>query len=115
MCLWLANLVQNIPAEFFRRNLPMKKEIQEVTLEVSDKSWTYNLRISAKSGCVGAPGTTCRISTGWKDFVMDNDLTEDDACVFELISSNKIVFKVHIYRKHANQQREGIYTVCDEE
>ncbi|CAA0842512.1 B3 domain-containing transcription factor VRN1 [Striga hermonthica] len=41
-----------------------------------------------------------RFGTGWKNFVIDNCLKENDACVFELIDSNprEPKFKVHILR-----------------
>lgn len=80
---------QAIPAKFAREHLP--RQIKKVILHYKECTWPLTIlheRISTK------------FSTGWKQFVQDNNVQEEDLFLFELIKSNKIVsFKVHISRK----------------
>lgn len=39
-----------------------------------------------------------RFGEGWKKFVVDNNLKEGDGCVFELMDTENIQFKVQILR-----------------
>lgn len=39
-------------------------------------------------------------SAGWSLFARENELQPGDVCVFELINTEDLVFKVHVYRRH---------------
>ncbi|CAD5170796.1 unnamed protein product [Musa acuminata subsp. malaccensis] len=48
-----------------------------------------------------------RFGQGWKNFVTDNNLKEGDGCVFELMDTENIQFKVQILRGDLPAFRAG--------
>lgn len=80
----------HIPSKFAEKYL--KGVSGEITLQVSSgKQWRVR--------CIReGPGT--KLTRGWADFVVDNDLKEEDVCVFELIDIKDIVLKVTVFRVH---------------
>ncbi|OIW01328.1 hypothetical protein TanjilG_10489 [Lupinus angustifolius] len=42
------------------------------------------------------------LSSGWKPFVMDNNLKVGDVCIFEFIDRTKLTLQVYIFRKTEN-------------
>ncbi|MCO5610484.1 hypothetical protein L7F22_064722 [Adiantum nelumboides] len=75
-----------LDTDFSVQYLP--SQIQEVALlDTSGKSWSARW-LGARNG----------LSGGWRKFSLDHGLEEGDVCVFELLDSKKIVFKVHIFR-----------------
>ncbi|XP_071721646.1 B3 domain-containing transcription factor VRN1 [Rutidosis leptorrhynchoides] len=47
-------------------------------------------------------GGRAKLSTGWHDFTVENNLAEGDVCVFELIRGREWVIKVTAFRVHDN-------------
>lgn len=43
-------------------------------------------------------GGRAKLSQGWYEFTMDNNLGEGDVCVFELLKMKDIVLKVTVFR-----------------
>nr|XP_016472693.1 PREDICTED: B3 domain-containing protein Os11g0197600-like isoform X2 [Nicotiana tabacum] len=61
----------------------------DVVLQVSSKkSWAVK--------CILGPANA-KLTSGWKDFVLDNNLKVGDVCVFERVSRSKLLFNVIIY------------------
>ncbi|GLT39985.1 hypothetical protein SLA2020_141490 [Shorea laevis] len=80
-------LLMHVPASFARACLT---GAEFITLEVSEgKRW----RVRCLSGARGM-----KFSKGWPEFVWDNNLTDGDVCVFELINAKDFVLKVTIFR-----------------
>ncbi|KAJ3702443.1 hypothetical protein LUZ61_006148 [Rhynchospora tenuis] len=78
-----------VPAKFACDHLP--PENKKAILHYKGHEWP--LSISYKNGLHPY------FSSGWKEFVKDNNLRTGDVCLFELIKNNNIVsFKVHISR-----------------
>lgn len=81
---------QHIPSKFAEKYL--KGVSGDITLQVSSgKQWRVR--------CIReGPGT--KLTRGWADFVVENDLKEEDVCVFELIDIKATALKVTIFRVH---------------
>ncbi|KAF5190974.1 B3 domain-containing protein [Thalictrum thalictroides] len=80
----------NIPNNFAKKYL--KDYFHGVTLHVPNRgAWPARFIVGG-----------CKLCKGWKAFVVDNKLKEDDACIFELVDSdrNHIELKVSIVRFH---------------
>ncbi|KAL8140660.1 hypothetical protein V2J09_006681 [Rumex salicifolius] len=60
-------------------------------LEGQETTWAVKIYVSNSR-------TGTRFSSGWKDFVVDNNLQQGDCCVFELISHVPNYYKVTISR-----------------
>ncbi|XP_016490744.2 B3 domain-containing protein LOC_Os12g40080 isoform X1 [Nicotiana tabacum] len=61
----------------------------DVVLQNSSKrSWA----VKCSLGTVNA-----KLTSGWKEFVLDNNLKVGDVCVFERVSTSKLLFNVIIY------------------
>ncbi|XP_023007492.1 B3 domain-containing transcription factor VRN1-like [Cucurbita maxima] len=80
----------HIPSKFSEKYL--KGVSGDIRLQVSSgKQWRVR--------CVReGPGT--KLTRGWANFVVENDLKEEDVCVFELLDIKDIVLKVTIFRAH---------------
>ncbi|XP_022944492.1 B3 domain-containing transcription factor VRN1-like [Cucurbita moschata] len=80
----------HIPSKFAEKYL--KGVSGDITLQVSSgKQWRVR--------CIReGPGT--KLTRGWADFVVENDLKEEDVCVFELIDIKATALKVTIFRVH---------------
>ncbi|XP_048139410.1 B3 domain-containing transcription factor VRN1-like isoform X4 [Rhodamnia argentea] len=84
----------NIPAAFFMTHISKTSGNGFMKLHGSSgRVWIarYHLGMYNAKPKVRAQG-------GWKTFVLDNKLQKGDACVFELLTSGKALFKVVIYR-----------------
>ncbi|GAB2227283.1 hypothetical protein Droror1_Dr00009098 [Drosera rotundifolia] len=80
-----------IPKLWANSNLP--SNLQEIQLGIwtSEELWAVKYRRSTQN----------MLLTGWSKFVFDNNIEEDDVCVFELrrVSQGKpVIFDVHIFR-----------------
>ncbi|XP_026439963.1 B3 domain-containing protein Os11g0197600-like [Papaver somniferum] len=84
----------HVPYEFSRDFLT---KAGEVTLKDSTgKKWRveyYYYRSGGRSSCFKA-----NLCKGWYEFVLDNHLKVDDACVFELVDTDNLEMKVNIFR-----------------
>uniref|UniRef100_A0A0V0HUD1 Putative ovule protein n=2 Tax=Solanum chacoense TaxID=4108 RepID=A0A0V0HUD1_SOLCH len=84
------NFQLDIPVEFFKKCLNEEETI--VNLRVSNgRSWRAKL-LDIQSNCPKME------SSGWRDFVLDNNLKEHDTCVFELIDGIEPMLDVTIFR-----------------
>ncbi|KAI4356255.1 hypothetical protein L6164_000289 [Bauhinia variegata] len=83
-----------IPAKIFKDHL--KAENREITLQMLGKNWTVMIRIYGRSS--DKSKVEARINGGWGAFVRDNGLKAGDICIFRMIRSDDIVFKVHVNR-----------------
>ncbi|KAF5189721.1 hypothetical protein FRX31_020688 [Thalictrum thalictroides] len=80
--------LMNLPVGFARAYL--KENVQCVTLWVSDgRRWQVQC---------SSVTYRFRLMKGWKEFVLDNDLEEDDICIFELVDWKRTEMKVAIFR-----------------
>ena len=43
-------------------------------------------------------GGRAKLSQGWYEFTVENNLLEGDVCVFELLKTKEIVLKVNVFR-----------------
>ncbi|KAK7280570.1 hypothetical protein RJT34_25634 [Clitoria ternatea] len=68
-----------------------EKEEKYVKLEVGERSWDVKLLRSQNS-------SGCRLSSGWSMFAAEIELLPGDVCVFEFISVQDLVFKVHVFK-----------------
>ncbi|KAL8140661.1 hypothetical protein V2J09_006682 [Rumex salicifolius] len=66
-------------------------------LEGQETTWAVKIYVANSR-------SETRFSSGWKDFVVDNNLQEGDSCVFELISHVPNYYKVTISRKSRIRQ-----------
>ncbi|KAJ1436299.1 DNA-binding barrel domain superfamily [Sesbania bispinosa] len=73
----------------------MQKEEDSATLRVSERTWDAKLHLNRCNGQI-------TLSSGWKNFVEDNNLKLGDVCVFEQIKSEGVSFKVVIF--HAREE-----------
>ncbi|XP_020210838.1 B3 domain-containing transcription factor VRN1 [Cajanus cajan] len=72
-----SNLI--VPSRFIRKH--QRKECDKVILRTSDnRTWDAKL-------CVNRCNGQLYLSTGWKDFVKDNNLEIGDVCIFEQMKS----------------------------
>ncbi|KAJ7954454.1 B3 domain-containing protein [Quillaja saponaria] len=78
-----------IPIDFARRH--MKRNNQKVTLNVGSRSWISKVVHYPKY-------SYARFTSGWGSFARENNLKDGDACFFELINSDDLMFKVSIFR-----------------
>jgi len=85
--------IQFIPTSFSKEYLNGKNGI--ATVLFGDKTWPLNFKFNA---------TTNRalITSGWRQIVEEYKFKVGDTCVFEMIDSTNILFKVHIVQ--ANDQ-----------
>ncbi|KAF6177078.1 hypothetical protein GIB67_015953 [Kingdonia uniflora] len=78
--------LQGLPNGFLRRHL--KDNVQIVTLsDLEGRTWP-----------VRRPLNRAKLGIGWKNFVIDKHLEEDDVCVFELVNRQRNELKVIIFR-----------------
>ncbi|KAK3411661.1 hypothetical protein EUGRSUZ_I00397 [Eucalyptus grandis] len=81
----------NVPAGFMRSHI--SKSPQFVTLKYMNRSWSVKLfKHSERYG-------SGRFSGGWLMFARETFLRRGDACVFELVEKNRVVFEVSIFRR----------------
>ncbi|GMI86010.1 REPRODUCTIVE MERISTEM 39, REDUCED VERNALIZATION RESPONSE 1 [Hibiscus trionum] len=88
---YLHNSYVNVPKRLMRAN-GLKRVTTNIKLVVSDRTWLMKM--------FNRPKYT-RFCSGWTDFVKDNRLQEQDVCLFELIDSNDVSFRVTIFRNIA--------------
>ncbi|KAL6551687.1 hypothetical protein OROGR_007841 [Orobanche gracilis] len=77
-----------VPVSFARRN-QLCEGANSVTLVAEGKKWSVR--------CLWR-NSRADVSLGWKRFVQDNRLKVGDACIFEVVKSNKLVWDVVIFR-----------------
>jgi B3 DNA binding domain len=80
---------QAIPAEFAIKHLPQQNK--NAVLHYEGHTWSLSISYSKiYASC----------SSGWKQFVEDNNVQEGNLCLFELMDSNNetVSFKVHLSR-----------------
>ncbi|KAF9608852.1 hypothetical protein IFM89_011890 [Coptis chinensis] len=97
----------NLPIFFARTYL---KGVQEVTLRASDgRMW--KLLYSCKKYSKKYKARFCQ---GWKKFVLDNSLEEDDICIFELVDERQRELKVASFEstKIPNRGKELMTCLC---
>ncbi|KAE9611543.1 putative transcription factor B3-Domain family [Lupinus albus] len=70
----------------------IEKKNMNVTLEHGERSWKVKLLGSNNSAC------RRRFSAGWCLFASESELHPGDVCIFELINTEDIVFKVHVFK-----------------
>ncbi|KAL0325660.1 UNVERIFIED_CONTAM: B3 domain-containing protein REM16 [Sesamum radiatum] len=77
------------PAEWARFHLPNKSH--DIELRVSDNVWRAKYHYRGYGG---------GLTSGWKNFVMENFLEEFDVCLFDLISQtdDAMILNVKIFR-----------------
>ncbi|KAF9608851.1 hypothetical protein IFM89_011889 [Coptis chinensis] len=81
-------LILRLPTRFAKKHL--KEGSQHLTLKVSDgRTWPVMCTTVNQE---------YRIVKGWKEFVSDNHLEEDDICIFELVDKRHKILKVAIFR-----------------
>ncbi|KAF5740725.1 B3 domain-containing protein REM16-like isoform X1 [Tripterygium wilfordii] len=80
-----------IPSWWMNKHLSLKN--QDLILRVNEDTWQVTFRYVYSRGHGG-------LSTGWKNFALDNKLDEFDVCVFEPSSplNNCVVLDVKIFR-----------------
>ncbi|PIA50888.1 hypothetical protein AQUCO_01100001v1 [Aquilegia coerulea] len=78
--------VLNLPIAFSKH---LQNGDYDVTLRGSDRQM-WKVR--------GAGQPQFRLRAGWKEFVLDNGLEEDDICIFEIVSMKHKQLKVSIFR-----------------
>ncbi|KAF5206611.1 B3 domain-containing transcription factor vrn1 [Thalictrum thalictroides] len=89
------NFLLNIPSWFARTYL---KDVQGVTLWVpGGREWSVRCAIG---------DYFVKLSSGWKAFVLGNQLAVDDICIFELVNRKLRMLKVSIFRVHHNSTQE---------
>lgn len=70
-------------------------KLGKVLCVIDGKSWCLELVVNK----IARHNTLeVKLCCGWMEFVRDNNLVVGDVCVFELIKSTKITFKVTIIR-----------------
>lgn len=83
--------LQNVPAEFSRKCPMQFPEFIKLRHPSNGREWCVR--------CIKYDDKGWKISKGWPLFVLENDLKEGDACVFELIHGGaEGVLKVTIFR-----------------
>jgi len=79
-----------MPGNFLTED--QQKENDSVTLWISEeRAWHVKFYTNRSSGQIN-------LSTGWVDFVKDNNLKIGNVCVFEQIKKTRISFRVFIFR-----------------
>ncbi|CAL0316215.1 unnamed protein product [Lupinus luteus] len=69
----------------------VEKKNMVVTLEHGGRSWKVKL--------LGSKNYACRrFSAGWLLFASECELQPGDVCIFELVNTEDIVFKVHLFK-----------------
>jgi hypothetical protein len=86
--------MQFIPTWFSKEYLNGKKGMATIVIGEEDKTWDVKFKFNADSN-------RTMISAGWGPIVEEYDLKVGDICVFEMIDSTNISFKVHIVRANA--------------
>ncbi|PIA41529.1 hypothetical protein AQUCO_02200155v1 [Aquilegia coerulea] len=98
ICIVIMHSSYNLPVDFARTYL--KENVQCVTLRVSDgKRWQVQC---------SSVTYRFRLMKGWKEFVFDNDLEQDDICRFELVDWKRTEMKVTIFRVLEYPKQRGI-------
>ncbi|XP_020213331.2 B3 domain-containing protein REM19-like [Cajanus cajan] len=69
-----------------------KEKYVHVKLQLGERSWNVKLLLSQRF-------SFGRLSAGWSLFASENELQPGDVCVFELISRDDPVFKVHVFKR----------------
>ncbi|KAF9608848.1 hypothetical protein IFM89_011886 [Coptis chinensis] len=87
--------ILHLPKDFAKTYL--KKGVQHLTIETSDGR-TWPVVSSSKQH-------RSRLIKGWKEFVLDNHLEEDDKCIFELVDKTHQILKVFIDRVSRNPKQ----------
>ncbi|KAF3972555.1 hypothetical protein CMV_003954 [Castanea mollissima] len=82
----------NISCNFANKYL--RKTNNDIILWVSDEG-NWSIRVRFRESRTGTRAEFCR---GWKAFTEDNNLKVGDVCVFELINSIEVAFKVAIFQ-----------------
>ncbi|KAF9608829.1 hypothetical protein IFM89_011867 [Coptis chinensis] len=81
------NFSLNLPTAFAKKYL---KESQGIILRISNGGMWYTRRQGEESRKLG---------NGWRAFVLDNQLKEDDVCIFELVDRKHLELKVLMFRE----------------
>lgn len=64
-------------------------------LELGERGWKVKLIANNSSYF-----SHHKFTTGWYLFLRETELQSGDVCVFELISKEDCVFKVHVFKNH---------------
>ncbi|XP_058751129.1 B3 domain-containing transcription factor VRN1-like [Vicia villosa] len=85
-----------IPSMFGKAHFDMNKEKGYIYFQVLDHGLVWPAKYSTCRRCNG--GIMFEVTSGWKEFSMDNSLKVGDVCKFELILRTNMTFHVHIFR-----------------
>ncbi|RZB43331.1 B3 domain-containing transcription factor VRN1 [Glycine soja] len=87
---YIHKYIMVMPGNFLTED--QQKENDSVTLWISEeRSWHVKFYTNRSGGQIN-------LSTGWVDFVKDNNLKIGNVCVFEQIKKTRISFRVFIFR-----------------
>lgn len=89
----------------FGKQYLMNQLLRKVICVVDGKSWDMELEIRDPTKKSHLEVKLCK---GWKEFLHDNKLDVGDVCVFELVKSTKITFKVVEFRKEVKVSSESL-------
>lgn len=78
--------MQNVPTVFGKKYLSANIGMM-IKLNFNGNVWDVLLRQTERSFVIGL---------GWNVFARENNLQEDDICLFELIKREVVVFKVSV-------------------
>ncbi|XP_020211028.2 LOW QUALITY PROTEIN: putative B3 domain-containing protein Os03g0621600 [Cajanus cajan] len=73
----------------------IEKKEKYVTLQFGERSWNVKFSSSHNNST-----SRSRLCAGWSLFARESELLPGDVCVFELISREDLVFKVHVFQSH---------------
>jgi hypothetical protein len=62
-----------------------------IKLQISDDGKQWSVRCLYKDG-------KAKLSQGWFEFALENNLGEGDVCVFELVAADEVVLQVTFFR-----------------
>ncbi|KAK7395503.1 hypothetical protein VNO78_16062 [Psophocarpus tetragonolobus] len=83
-----------LPPKFCRKHFNSDKNRVFVNLQLlNGKVWPAKYLITN-----AISGTNYKLSSGWGQFVKDNNFNVGDVCIFELTDRTKLTFLVHIFR-----------------
>ncbi|XP_056159243.1 B3 domain-containing transcription factor VRN1-like isoform X3 [Syzygium oleosum] len=86
----------HVPGQFAEQHI--KKNKRKGTLRYSDRSWLVNLSRYTKE-------TRVFFSAGWPAFARETHMRVGNACVFELIDRDDVVFQVSIFSSGGRYKR----------
>uniref|UniRef100_N1R3W8 B3 domain-containing protein n=1 Tax=Aegilops tauschii TaxID=37682 RepID=N1R3W8_AEGTA len=83
----------SIEVRYATAHLPREEQWVRLQLPGKNHTWKAKLYIGDKD-----KGKCYALQTGWKKFVDDNKLQDDDMCLFELLKNEELTMNVHIIR-----------------